>query len=116
MPEYADSDFLYFDTRTRTVIGPVQWTPLGNVKPLERPLEPDRPQKEGAPPRRIHRSREKEYYIWGSYRSLKRLYNLEGKPKNVERTQTLDEAMARSSTEAYWESANTPADPQVPSV
>jgi len=116
MPEYSDSDFLYFDTRTRTVIGPVQWTATGNVKPLEKPEEPERPVKEGAPPRRMHRHREKEYYIWGSYRSLKRLYNLEGKPKNVERTQTLDEAMARSSAEAYWDAAVPPAQSQAPSV
>lgn len=103
MTAYNDADFLYFDPKTRAVIGPVQWTKEGNVLPRERPEEPEQPAKEGAPPRRIHRHREKEYYIWGSYRTLKRLYNIEGKVKDAERTQTLDEAMQRSSSEAYWE-------------
>jgi hypothetical protein len=31
------------------------------------------------------------------------LYNLEGKVKREESTQTLDEAMARAQKEAYWD-------------
>lgn len=99
MPEYADSDFFYFDTDTRTVIGPVEWTKTGNVKPLQKPSAPE---EAGAGRRRRGQPR-KEYYIWGTYRSLKRLYNLEGKIKREESTQTLDEAMARSVQEAYWD-------------
>lgn len=98
MPPYLDTDFLYFDTDTRTVIGRVEWTKSGDVKPLQKP---ERPQ-EGTERRRRGRPR-KEYYIWGTYRSLKRLYNLEGKSPQQERTQTLDEAMARSLQEVYWD-------------
>ncbi len=114
MPAYLDSDFLYYDPKTRTVIGPVQWTKDGNVKPLERPEEPE---KEGAPPRKFHRRREKEFYIWGSYRSLKRLFNIEGKVKDAERTQTLDAVMQRATQEAYWDTnpqiTEVPAEPAV---
>ncbi|MFA5273681.1 MAG: hypothetical protein WC353_06005 [Candidatus Peribacter sp.] len=98
MPPYSDTDFHYFDTEKRTVIGPVEWTKTGNVKPLLKPGAPE----ESGDRRRRGRPR-KEYYIWGTYRSLKRLYNLEGKVKREESTQTLDEAMARAQKEAYWD-------------
>ncbi|MDD5751318.1 MAG: hypothetical protein PHS73_02245 [Candidatus Peribacteraceae bacterium] len=98
MTTYADSDFVYYDPETRTVIGPVQWSAAGTPKPLERPA---RPEGEGEGRRKF--SRRKEYYPWGSYRSLKRLHNLEGKQKEAEHTQTLDEAMGRALQEAYWD-------------
>ncbi|MDO8468759.1 MAG: hypothetical protein Q7S29_03310 [Candidatus Peribacter sp.] len=102
MADYADTDFLYFDTEKRSVIGPVEWTKTGNVKPLEKksaaPAE--------APERRRHGKPRKEYYIWGTYRSLKRLYNLEGKTKREESTQTLDSAMERALQEPYWNSTD----------
>jgi len=98
MPSYSDSDFLYFDTEKRAVIGPVEWTKTGNVKPLEKPSA-----FAEAGERTFRRKPRKEYYIWGTYRSLKRLYNLEGKAKREESTQTLDEAMARSMQEPYWD-------------
>jgi len=94
---YADTDFVYYDPETRAVIGPVQWTPAGTLKPLERPARTEE-KVEG----RRKFSRRKEYYSWGSYHSLKRLFNLEGKQKEAERTQTLDEAMGRALKEAYW--------------
>lgn len=100
MPPYADTDFVYYDPRTKTVIGPVQWTRDGNVLPLERP-DADRDPEER--PQRRGKRRSKEYYIWGSYRSLKRLYNIEGKVRDAERTQTLDQAMERAQSEAYWD-------------
>lgn len=100
MPEYADSDFFYFDTEKRVIIGPVQWSKTGTVQPLEKPETPG----EG-PERKWRGKRRKEYYIWGTYRSLKRLYNLEGKTRREENTQTLDEAMERSLKDPYWNSA-----------
>ncbi|MDD4627925.1 MAG: hypothetical protein PHE68_00835 [Candidatus Peribacteraceae bacterium] len=98
MSSYADTDFVYIDTDSRTVIGPVKWNKAGDVIPLERP---PRPEREGDDKRRA--PRRKEYYIWGSYRSLKKLYNLEGKAKDPERVQTLDVAMGRALKEAYWD-------------
>lgn len=99
MPPFSDTDFLYFDTEKRAVIGPVEWTKTGNVKPL---LKPGTPEEGGEDRRRRGRPR-KEYYIWGTYRSLKRLYNLEGKTKREESTQTLDSAMTRAQQEPYWD-------------
>jgi len=97
MPSYLDTNFFYFDPEKRAVIGPVEWTKTGDVKPLEKPAPPV---EAGG---RVRRGRpRKDYYIWGTYRSLKRLYNLEGKSKREESTQTLDEAMARSLVEPYW--------------
>ncbi|MFH1444190.1 MAG: hypothetical protein ABIG34_02260 [Candidatus Peregrinibacteria bacterium] len=99
MADFVDNDFLYFDSETRAVIGPVQWSKLGNVKPLEKPAAAP---EEGNDRRRRGRRR-KEYYLWGSYRSLKHLYNLEGKRVREEHTQTLDEVMARALHEPYWD-------------
>ena len=96
MPSYADADFLYFDPDTRTVIGPVQWSRNGNARPLERPAKTGEEEKG-------RWRRRKEYVLWGSYRSLKHLYHLEGKEADRERTQGLDEALQRSLTEAYWD-------------
>ncbi|OIO52979.1 hypothetical protein AUJ46_06155 [Candidatus Peregrinibacteria bacterium CG1_02_54_53] len=98
MADFADSDFLYFDPETRAVIGPVQWTTTGNVQPLEKPTSPD----EGND-RRRRGKRRKECYLWGSYRSLKHLYNLEGKRTREEQTQSLDEVMTRAMREPYWD-------------
>lgn len=96
MAQFADSDFLYFDSETRAIVGPVQWSRTGNVRPMERPQRPS--EGEG----RRWRSR-KEFYTWGSYRSLKHLYHLEGKEHDRERTQGLEEAMQRALAEAYWD-------------
>lgn len=98
MAEHADGDFFYFDPEKKAIIGPVEWTKNGNVKPL---LKPARPEEGGGERRRYGKPR-KEYYIWGTYRSLKRLYNLEGKSREGESTQTLDEAMGRALREPYW--------------
>lgn len=102
MSAYADTDFVYFDPKSRTVIGLVQWTPSGNVQPLERPVDEGGHVEDA---RRKGRRRETEYYIWGSYRSLKRLYNIEGKVKDEERSQSLEEAMQKATREAYWDTA-----------
>ncbi len=99
MTTYADSDFVYYDPETRAVIGPVQWSAAGTPKPLERPPRKEEAGVEG----RRRFSRRKEYYSWGSYRSLKHLFNLEGKQKEAERTQTLNEAIGRAMNEAYWD-------------
>ena len=112
MTQFSDTDFLYIDPEKRTVVGPVQWSRVGSAKPL---LKPEEPQAEDS---RRRWSRRKEYYPWGSYRSLKRLYHLEGKEKEEERTQTLDQALERSLKEAYWEipapAANIAPDIQEP--
>ena len=98
---WNDNDFVYFDADTRTVIGPVEWSKMGNAKPLQKPERAAPAEAEGGKGGRRWHQR-KEFYIWGSYKSLKRLYNLEGKHKDAERTQTLDEAMAKAMQEAYW--------------
>lgn len=100
---WNDTDFVYFDPETKTIIGLVEWTKNGNAKEMlkpERAPSPAAAEKDAKRP--FRRSPRKEFYLWGSYRSLKRLYNLEGKHKDTERTQTLDQAMAKAQQEAYW--------------
>lgn len=105
---WNDQDFVYFDPETKTVIKQVEWSNAGNIKPLQKP---ERPVAPGEQERRWHRK--KEYYIWGSYGSLKRIYNLEGKQKNEEKTQTLDQAIERAMQEAYWDSGKSAVQPVV---
>ena len=105
--EWKDEDFVYFDPETKAIIGPVEWTKTGNAKEMLKPenvLPVVEPAKDGKDTKRPFRRGgfRKQAFIWGSYRSLKRLYNLEGKHKAAERTQTLDEAMGKAMTEAYW--------------
>ena len=62
---------------------------------VEEESSPDRSEK-----RRKQRQR---YYPWGTYRSMKKIYKLEGKPKAVENLKTLDEVLERALREPFWD-------------
>ena len=99
-PAYKDDDLVYVDPESKTVIGPLEWSRAGNPKPLQMPSPPDdeRPSSRsgGRGPRR------KRFYPWGTYRSMKRVFQLEGKTKKVEGNMQLEDAIQRALKEAYW--------------
>ncbi|MDD5623276.1 MAG: hypothetical protein PHI23_01035 [Candidatus Peribacteraceae bacterium] len=101
---YKDDDFVYVDPDTRTVVGLVQWSKNGTPKPLPRPSKEREEEGEGEE----KRHRRKRYFPWGSYRSMKKLFHLEGKEKEAERSLPLEEALAKAQKEPYWDTS-TPA-------
>lgn len=92
---YKDEDLVYVDPDTRTVVGLLEWNRAGNPKPKLMP-ETDDDRKRGG-------HRRKRYYPWGTYRSMKRVYQLEGKLKKMEGNMPLDEAVQKAVKEAYWD-------------
>ena len=94
--QYKDGDLVYVDPDTRTVVGPLEWSRNGNPRSLPVPPKPEK-EKEG------RRGSGKKYYPWGTYRSMKHVFRLEGKPVKTESTQTLDEAIAKAMTQPFWD-------------
>ncbi len=107
-PTYKDDDLVYVDPETKTVVGLVEWLPNGKSKAM--PMKDAKPEaaddeddgkaaggKGRARPRRIR------YYPWGTYRSMKRVYKLEGKPPRVESQNTLDDVIEKALKEPFWD-------------
>jgi len=115
---YKDDDLVYVDPDTKTVIGLVEWTKAGNPKSkqasedvlekMETTAEPKPPVKPGAPvatgkERPKKRSFGRKIYPWGTYRSMKKVYQLEGKVRKTESNRTLDEILPKALETAFWE-------------
>ena len=100
MTSYQDTDLVYVDTDNRVVLGLLQWTKNGNPQPLEKPAKEEKVPEKGKPRKRRQR---KEYYPWGTYRTMKRLYRLEGKEKEIDKYQSFDEALQKATHEAFWD-------------
>jgi len=118
---YKDDDLVYVDPDTRTVVGFVEWSNNGRPKPLlmkkdepviipelkeavepakpvaATPTEKGKPARRPAPPRRLR------YYPWGTYRSMKRVYKIEGKQIKEESNKTLDEVIEKALTQPFWD-------------
>ena len=107
-PAYKDDDLVYVDPLARTVVGIVEWDKNG--KPKSMPMkdasavedEDQAPEKDAkGKPVRKRRARN---YPWGTYRSMKRIYKLEGKPpKGPESTATLDDVIEKALKEPFWD-------------
>ncbi len=104
-PVYKDDDLVYVDVEAKTVVGLVEWLPSG--KPKAMPIKDAKPEalddeddgktKGRARPRRVR------YYPWGTYRSMKRVYKLEGKPPREESNKTLDDVIEKALKEPFWD-------------
>lgn len=97
---YNDEDLVYVDPENRVVVGIVEWSNSGKPKPKAMPERPAEPGRE----RRI-RTR---YYPWGTYRSMKRIYKLEGKIRSEPPSLTLDQAIELALKEPYWDLPQAP--------
>ncbi|MBM3227681.1 hypothetical protein FJZ27_02340 [Candidatus Peribacteria bacterium] len=95
---YQDDDLVYVDPDHRAVIGKVEFLKSGNAKPLQMPEGEAPVQREGG---RSFKPR-KRFYPWGTYRSMRKLYKIDGGLREEERRLSLDEAMQRCSTEVFW--------------
>lgn len=99
--KYNDEDLVYVDPETRTVVGLVEWNKSGE-KPLSKiyvPPKPD-PAKPGKEPSK--RSFWRKVYPFGTYRSMKRIFKVEGKIKDAEPNKTLEEVLPKALNEAFW--------------
>lgn len=106
-PVYNDEDLVYVDPLARVVVGRVEF--LANGKPKSLPMkdasaseeEEEGGQKDAKGKIRKRRQRN---YPWGTYRSMKRIYKLEGKPpKGPESTATLDDVIEKALKEPFWD-------------
>lgn len=98
---YNDDDLVYVNPETRKVVSKVEFDKNGNPKQLEMIIEP-KPSKDGEKPVRKKPSR-KRYYPWGTYKTMKKIYRIEGKEKDTEDYKTLEQAISLAVEEPYWD-------------
>lgn len=96
---YVDDDLVYADPEKRVIIGKVEFGKNGNAKPLQMP-DVVRPVKEGEERRRG--KPRKRFYPWGTYRSMRKLYKIDGGVVEADRQIPLDVAMEKSAKEPFW--------------
>lgn len=90
-------DLVYVDPETNTVVGPVEWSKSGN--PKTRLIIQKEPQAGKEERRRSWR----KCYPWGTYRSMKNVFKVDGKPRRKEPTKTLVEVIEVALREPYWD-------------
>jgi hypothetical protein len=99
---YKDDDLVYVDPETKTVVGKVEFGTNDQPKSLlyQRIATPTvDAKKPGEKPKSFWR----KVYPWGTYRSMKRIFKVEGKIKDPEPNKTLEEVLPRALSEAFWE-------------
>lgn len=98
---YLDTDFVYVDPHTKTVVGKVEFNangePIVKWQPPREPKPGKEKEKDG-----FERKPKKRAYPWGSYKTMRKLYKLEGKEKEAERTITLNDVIEKAVKEPYW--------------
>ena len=102
---YKDDDLVYVDPDTRTVVGLVEWNKTGE-KPLSKIFVPA-PRAlplagKGKDTKEEKRSFWRKVYPFGTYRSMKRIFKVEGKVKDPEPNKTLEEVLPKALNEAFW--------------
>lgn len=93
-PGFRDDELVYVDPEARVVVGRIEWSRNGN--PKSKPIPPEEREKMG-------KKSWRKQYPWGTYRSMKRVFQLEGKMKKVEGNMLLDDAIARAMKEPFWD-------------
>jgi hypothetical protein len=109
---YRDDEIVYVDPDTRLVVGRLEWSRSGNPKsmpykaPEPEPEAPKEKPKEGAvkgkPERR--RGSGRKNYPYGTYKSMKNAFRLEGKQKKGDPTGvTLDDVIEKALAQPFWD-------------
>lgn len=106
--QYTDDDLVYVDPDKRVVVGLVQWSNAGRPKSLAMPsIEAADEEEAAAAPaknkRPVRRPRRQRNYPWGTYRSMKRLFKIEGKVIDEKPSITLDDAIAKCQEQPFWD-------------
>ena len=107
MSDYSDDDFVYVDPDLKQAVGLVAWDKKGNAVPKEWPRtsKHDHDDEEPEKKSRFKRKPKKRYYPWGSYRTMKKMYKIEGKvkDKDVEDYIPLETAIGKLQEDPYWD-------------
>ncbi len=88
--ELLDTDLVYIDPSTRSVIAKVEWK---GEKPVSLPYKPQPGQRDGL---------WRKFYHWGTFKSMRRIYKVGGKIREQEPDQTLDEVLPKALSNAFW--------------
>lgn len=97
-PTYKDEDLVYVDVDNKKVVGFVEWDKNGNAKKVAVP----EPTEEEAAKKGFRKRGDKRFFPWGTYKSMKRVYQLEGKQKRSENGKTLEEILPKALEQAFW--------------
>ena len=90
---YGDFDLVYVDPDAKSVVGRVEWGKSGNPRSLS--------VKENAATAEHRKFR--KVYPWGTYRSMRNVYQLEGKVKRTDPERTLDDILPKALETAFWD-------------
>lgn len=96
---YRDDELVYVDPETKTVVGRIEWTRNGNPKskPYIQKPAPD------AKPGERRRGSGRKHYPWGTYKSMKGAFKLEGKQRKADNSgKTLEDVMEKALKEPFW--------------
>lgn len=101
---YKDDDLVYVDPETKQVVGIVEWTKTEKPKSkayvaMPNPKDAGKEGKDG----KEKRPHWRKHFPWGTYRSMKRIYKIEGKIKDPEPNKTLEEVLPKALNEAFWD-------------
>ena len=91
---HRDDELVYVDPDQKIVVGPVEWNKAGNPKPL--PFKVDETATE-------KRRGNRKFYPWGTYKSMKRVFKLEGKQGKVQPDKTLDQVISKALEQPFWD-------------
>ena len=78
--QYQDDDLVYIDPESRTVVGKVEWSENGLPKSL---LYDKKEKKEFW----------RKFYPWGTYRSMKGAFRIDGKREEKEGAASIDDVL-----------------------
>ena len=95
--QWQPDDLVYVDPDLSTVVSRVEWNKNGNPKVL--PYVSKEPTDAKGERRRSWR----KSYPWGSYRSMKNVFKVDGKPRKKEPTKTLEQVIEVALKEPYWD-------------
>lgn len=95
--QWQPDDLVYVDPDANVVVGKVEWSKNGNPKSRQYVS------KEVSDAKGERRRSWRKYYPWGSYRSMKNVFKVDGKPRKKEPTKTLEQVIDVALKEPYWD-------------
>lgn len=87
---FQDVDLVYVDPDARAVVGRVEWGKTGNPKSMPIPKQTD------------GEKTWRKFYPWGTYRSMRNVYRLEGKQGKKQPEKTLEQVIPLALEQPFW--------------
>ncbi len=101
---FNDEQFVYVDPELRLAIGAVEWDSDGNAIPKQWPRKEREHPSGGKEKLKVRRQPHERFYPWGAYKTVSKIYRLQGKAKEKEldRYIPLENAIGKLQEEPYW--------------